>query len=231
MRKLLTLIIIVVVMLLLALWSPWRYWNFDLTQLIGVRTPDAVGGLQVSSLAGEISVYLDQATDPIVTVKPGDTGIVPGVSPGQHQIRLVRKGSFDDSYWELNRLINFVAGVDVIIAYELGPTSEFSEGHILSASKRAGGASNTAEVYLNVTTNADDVDIFIDGISVGKSPLKDYRLSTTEQHRIILTKEGYEKQEFLLLPESQEDRDKLNGMDLNVEANLFLQPLLVRENN
>lgn len=227
MRKFFWLIIFVLLAFLLALWSPWNHWNFNISQLFGVTPPDQVGGLLVSTLAGEVEIYLDGSDQSAGSATVDNSPFsIPGIRPGDHQVKIIRKTEIAGAYWEFNKLIHFIPGVDVIIAFELGPTAEFSEGHVIYASPRVDSIPGAS---LNVTTSVEGVDITIDGTSVGQSPLKEYKLSVSDQHKILLQKEGYEAQEFLLLPDKQEDRDKLKGFNLNVDATLFLQPLLVND--
>jgi hypothetical protein len=225
MRKLFWIIIFLLGAFLLALWSPWLHWQINLAQLFGVTPPPEVGGLQVSSLAGEIKVYLNGSAEPEGVVTPESSPlIVPGIVPGEHQVRLVRSSEVADAYWEFNRLIDFYAGIDVVMAYELGPTQDFSAGHIIYAQPGSGSGDG---VQINVSTGVDQVEVLLDDLTIGSTPVAGYSITANEQHRLKLSKEGYEDQEFLILPTDHAERSRLQGLTLKIEADMFLQPITV----
>lgn len=225
MRKAFWVIIFVLAAFLLALWSPWRDWQINFSELFGVTPPQEVAGLQVSSLAGELLLYVDDSVEPVATVSPENSPVqVPGIQPGDHQIKLVRTSEVEGTYVEFNRLIYFYSGIDVVIAYELGPTLEFSEGHVIYATEQSATDSNA---YLNISSNVEGASVSIDQVTIGSTPIVKQPIDTLTQHRVVITKDGYEQQDFTVLPEEASDREKLAGLKLNIDVDLFLQPLQV----
>lgn len=223
MRKSQYFIFLILVGFLCAVWSPWNNWDINLSVIFGVQPPPEVAGLQVTSLAGEMIVKVDGENKG--TVSPESSPLaIPGIKPGEHEISLQRKSSVNKAYWEFNRLLEFHSGVDIVVAYELGPTQKFSEGHIIKPTPSSRRDDTT---LLNITTSPPNSQVQLDGASIGDSPVESYELGINDQHKLAINKDGYDTQEFVLLPDTQVDRDKLNGYDINVEANLFLQPLKV----
>jgi hypothetical protein len=182
-------------------------------------TPE-IGGLQVTSLAGELEVYVDGFL--MASVPSGESATITPIEPGERQIRIQRVSDVENAYWEFNRLVKFESGIDVVIAYELGPTASFSEGHVIYATK---SPEKIIGVKLNLDATVDGATVLIDGIEVGTTPLVSQLLALDSQHVLRVTKQGYEDQEFKLLPESQQNRDKIAGNYLNVVVSLFLQPI------
>lgn len=228
MQKLSRIVILIIVAFLCALWSPWNAWNFNLIGLLGVKDEQSVSNLQVSSLAGELQVFVDDESEPRATATPDNSTVVPGISIGSHQIRLVRVSEVENAYWTYNKVIEFVAGVDVILAYELGPTEEFSGGHLIYAdSSQQETTSSTVE--LTVSANVDSANVVVNDLLIGETLISSFELPVDEQQRLTISKPGYEKQQFLLFPESLDDRQQLAGLDLFVEVDLFLQPLEVEK--
>ncbi len=223
MRKTFSIIILFVIAVLCAFWSPWTSWQLSITSLLGIAPPAETTGLQVTSLAGDLEVYIDGILQGKVGVNDSPITI-PGVQPGEHQVRLKRLSAVEGAYYELNRLIKFEPGVDVVIAYELGPSAEFSGGHIIYAIK---STELTTGVKLNLDVNVEEADVLIDDRELGKSPIVGQILSGDRAHLLKVEKRGYDGQEFKLLPESQEERDKILGYTLYVKVDLFLQPIPV----
>ncbi len=229
MRKLSRIIILFAVAILCALWAPWNAWNLNIPGLLGISSSESVSNLQVSSLAGEIEVYIDDDPTPKATATPDASAVIPGIAVGSHQVRLVRKSNVEGAYWSYNRVIEFVPNVDVILAYELGPTKEFSGGHLIYA--QSGAQEDTgSKVELAVTANVDEAAVAVNDNLVGQTPITNYTLGVDAQQRLSITKPGYESQQFLLFPEDTNEREKLAGYKLLVEVDLFLQPLPVEKN-
>lgn len=220
-KKILVLIIFIVLTLLCAVWSPWSYWDISLASLVGVDKPPEFARLQVSSLAGEVEIFIDNES--IGSVGPeGSPFLIEDVRPGKRLVRIERLGQGE--YIKLERLIDFYPEVDTVIAYELGPNQQFSEGHFITAFKNA---VNRDKVKLNVYTQPEGVEVSLDGRAIGQAPLENLELDTATVHKLRLSKKGYESQEISILPEDDEGRKALHGFDINVEANLFLLPLKV----
>jgi hypothetical protein len=223
MRKSYIIILLILVAFLCALWSPWNRWNIALPQLFGIAPQEQIGGLQVTSLAGELEVFVDGNSVGIVDPATSPL-VVPAIEPGERQIKLVRQTTVVGAYEDFNRLIKFESGVDVVITYELGPTADFSEGHVIYATQKL---DNSSDVLLSLHANMTGATVLIDDISAGSTPIAGFKLSLDKQHKVSISKTGYDTQEFTLLPQEQINRDKLQGYNLNVDVNLFLQPLEV----
>jgi hypothetical protein len=222
MRKFFWVTIILFGLLALAAWSPWRNINIDVASLFGLSTPEQVSGLQVVSLAGNLEVSIDGNLEGTAT----ETSplILPKVTPGDRIIKLQRKSDLANAYITYSKLVKFTPGTDVILAYEIGPAAQFSGGHLIVAS----GIGNQADnVKLTLTSNVAGASVEINSVAVGSTPLLNFDVSTLSQQSIKITKAGYETQEFLLFPESQAERDKLRGLNLDVQVDLFLQPIQI----
>lgn len=224
MAKPFRIIVIILIAFLCALWSPWTSWNISFSRLLGIEPPPQIGGLQVTSLAGEIEIFVDGISQGKVTPESSPLTI-PAIEPGERQIRLQRTAQVDEAYWEFNKLIKFESGVDVVVSYELGPSEEFSEGHVIYATKTTDKVDG---VRLNLTSGVEGATVKIDDAEVGQTPLVAQVISKDKQHTLLISRTGYESQEFKLLPESQEDRDKISGYNLNVLVDLFLHPITIQ---
>jgi hypothetical protein len=222
-NRLRVFIIWVLIAIACAVWSPWNYINFYPLQLLGVEPLPEIGGLVVNSLAGEISVSVDGT--PVGKAIENNPLSLPDIEPGERLVTLERNSEIPGAYWEYSQLIKFESGVDAVLSYELGPTEAFSAGHLIYAVRDPNRSANT---FLNLTASPDGATVEIDGASIGTVPIIAYSLKLDNQVTVRVSKEGYETQEFKLFPEAQADRLKLQGFDLNVDVNLFLQPIVVR---
>lgn len=227
MRRVAIIVIILLFCTLLALWSPWLSWNIDLRPLFGVRIPEVNAGIQVFSLAGEAELLIDG-----ISIKNVNTDNSPyfydTIEPGDRLITLRRSSDIPDAYWEFNELIRFIEGTSVTISFNLGPEEIFSEGHIIYAVPKKEGSTLSA---LNITTNVPDVNIKIDNRVVEKADGFNYstNISLDSQKSVQISKRGYDPLEFTILPDTQENRDKLKNFDLNLEVHLMVQPVEVVE--
>lgn len=225
MKKILFATLFIVALVLLAIWSPWLNWNIDLANFFGVKKPDAIAGLQINSLAGEMEVYIDSQSIGKVTPESSPF-ILDRLVPGEHLITIKRTGEFASTYSTFNRLLSFEESSAVVISYNIGPDEVFSEGHVIYTTKKENPSGDS---MLNINLNIEDFNFAYDGMSLekieGKS--KSISLDFNSQHTIKISKTGYESLEFSILPETQTDRDKLKGADLNVDVQLMLQPVEV----
>lgn len=225
MKKVLVFTIIFVLLVLLAIWSPWLSWRIDLASIFGVNRPDSISGLQVSSLSDEIEIFIDNKPIGKVT-RESSPFIVDRVEPGERLVTLKKTGEFSSNYSNLNKLITFEENSSVVMAYSLGPDEAFSEGHVIYTTQKD---SISAKSKLNVNVNVDEFNFTYDGLPperiLGRSISLDLDLNS--QHKIKISKTGYESLEFTILPETQEDRDKFKNFDLNIDVNLMLQPVEV----
>ena len=108
----------------------------------------------------------------------------------------------------------------MVIGYELGPTADYSEGHILTATAKPIATGATS---LSLTVEPETATVSIDGIEVIGAFVSDLDLSS--QHTVRAEATGYEPIEFTILPDNQSDRDKLTNFDLQLDINLMLIPL------
>ena len=222
-KKIFTGLLILAFLVVLAIWSPWEQWNISIFKIIGVDTSEEFASLKVKALEGEVDVYIDNELKGSAAAVDADFAEITPISKGEHTVTLKRK-SASAKYYELTRKINFEPGIDVVIAYDLGPSEYFSEGHILYARKNFTNENNPR---LNVASVPEGVAVSIDGVAVGTAPLKDIQLDLNGQHKVKFTKTGYEPLEITILPEKQDGRDKLKGLTLTLEVTLFAQPIKV----
>lgn len=224
MRKLIFGSFLVVSCLILALWSPWIKWDFNVSSLFGVEEKEEIAGLQVISLSGDIEVFIDGVT--IGTAAKDNPLIVDRVTPEEHLVTLRRKSDIRNAYWSFNELITFEANTQVIVSYNLGPEEEFSEGHVIYAAKKSD--LNKTSV-LNFEIDVEDASVQLDDIPTQR--ITERKLTETlnfdKQHRVVITKNGYESLEFLILPEKQEERNLLKDYDINVKVRLAALPVKV----
>lgn len=227
MKKFGFILIIIILLIVLGSWSPWLNWNFSLARILGLGSKDTSSGLTVFSLVGETEVYIDNVYQGVSSPESGNIEVL-DVEPGIHEIKLIRKSTPASSYYELKRSIKFEEGIDVIISYELGPTKDFSEGHIFYAEKNF---NQNQTALLNIISSPDKAKLYIDDIFKGETPISSIEMDLTKKHKIRLEYVGYDTIEFEILPSEQEERDKLKGYTLNLEINMFLIPLDVTRNN
>lgn len=206
---------------IIGLWSPWRNIDIQISEIFGVESPEEVSGLQVISTSGEVELFFEGESQGTTNPESGPI-IVSPISPGEKLVRIVRN-SAPEGYYEFNRIINFVSGIDVVVSYELGPDLIFSEGSVITAKEQL-----DEDYNLLVTANISDYEISLDGVS-SRSIENQFSstISLERQHELRVEKNGYEPIELTLLPEDQEFRDKLNGFVINVDLNLLLQPVEV----
>lgn len=228
MRKFLIRILIFALLVLLAIWSPWLKWQIDFASIFGVYKPDSIAGLQVSSLAGDIEIFLDNQSVGIVNPQSSPF-FLDRVAPGEHLLSIKRPGEFANTYATINRLINFEQNTTVIIVYNIGPHELFSEGHIIYATKKGSQNQNST---LNIKVNTSDFLFGFDTDALERISTNNLTriLDLSTQHKISLSKVGYESFEFTILPDNQSERDKLKNFDLNIEISLMLQPVEVTTN-
>jgi len=227
MRKLAVLFIILIISLLIGLWSPWRGININFSGLFGISTQDLQSGLQVYSLSGTTQIYVDNQLKGEVT--PEDSPyFVDSIDPGEHLVKLARKSDVTNAYWSFNKLVTFEKGTNVVISYNLGPVEVFSEGHIIYAIKKD---DTTKATELNVKLNIEGFNIQLDSLPFEKVTFKEYtsNLDLTKQHIIKLEKSRFEPLDFVILPSSQDERDKLNNYDIIIEAQMMFQPVNVED--
>ncbi len=217
---------VILLLVVIAIWSPWDRYNWSLKRLFGVDEKPAVSAIQVYSLKDTLTVYLDEQNQGKVTPDSSPLEVI-GLTSGNHIIKLVRDNPEYTGNYEFTKAINLAPDFTTVFAYELGPSKEFSQGHILYAKETQQSQSTGNTARLNVSTEPTGAKVSIDEKEIGVSPLADIELSLDSVHKIAITKKGYETQGFNILPEAQEQRLRLVNADLYIESNLFLIPIKI----
>ncbi|MFQ5492823.1 MAG: hypothetical protein ACE5DX_01540 [Candidatus Dojkabacteria bacterium] len=218
-KKIALVILILSGLLVLAVWSPWQNWNLSLTNLLGIEAKEEFSALKVKSLTGEIDIFIDGEYRDTASPETDLLEIFP-IDPGEHTVLLRRRNHED--YEEVVRKINFEPQIDVIVGYEIGPSETFSEGHILYARK---SFASPGSPLLEIFSSPEKINVFLDNQFIGETPLKDVNLDISDQRKLRFEKDGYDELEIIVLPESQEERDKLKDTILTIEINLFARPI------
>jgi hypothetical protein len=174
----------------------------------------------VKSFSGELEVFVDGESAGITTDQQSFLDVFP-IKPGEHLVKIVRPSN-DGFYSEFERNINFERDVDVVIGYDLGPSTLFSEGHVLTAKK---SFTKGAEPTLDILSTVDDVDVKLDGRDIGKTPLRTVPIGIESTHILSFSKKGFDSLEIEILPTEQSERDKLKDIELSLEVNLFAKPV------
>lgn len=221
-KKIFIILIVICALLLLAVWSPWQKWNISPVNLFGISSKEEYSGLKVSSLSGEIDVYLDDEYQGTAVSGEEFFEVFP-VDPGEHIVKLSRKAE-GAIYADIVRKVNFEAGIDVVVGFDIGPTEDFSEGHILSARKSFAGKEDPV---LEIFSVPDNIKVSIDETYVGETPLKNIPLDISNKRKLKFEKAGFDTLEIDILPENQADRDKLKSKVLTLEVNLFTRPVKI----
>jgi len=219
-NKIAVIIIVLLTLIFLGFWSPWFNWKFNWVSLLGIDSQNKTSGLKVLSHTGVLDIYID---DKFMgsTVDNENSFDISAIIPGEHIVKLIRK-SESGQYVEIIRKLNFEPAVDVIIGYELGPSESFSEGHILYTQKNF---IQNKQTTLEIFSNPAGQKVSLDGRYIGDTPVKEIDIDLSSKHKFKFEKAGYDSLEIEILPDTQEDRDKLKGLKLVLEVNLFAQPL------
>jgi hypothetical protein len=220
-KKIEAIILIVVFLVILGLWSPWNNWNINILNLFGIDSNEKYSTLKVKSIQGAVSIYVDEELKGTASDNSDFAEINP-IIPGEHTITLKKESN--GNYYQFVRKVNFEPGLDVVVAYDLGPSQVFSEGHILYTRKNF---LNLKNPRLSVYSSPEDASVYLDDVLVGVTVLKDLELDKAIQHKLRFEKKGYDTMEILILPENLVDREKLANYDIVLEVNLFLQPVKI----
>jgi len=170
---------------------------------------------------GTVSIYVDDELKGTATDNSDFAEINP-ITPGEHTIALKKESN--GNYYQFVKKVNFEPGLDVVVAYDLGPSQLFSEGHILYTRKNFLSIKNPR---LSVYSSPEETSVFLDDILVGTTVIKDLELDKSVQHKLRFEKKGYDTMEIIILPENLVDREKLSNYDIVLEVNLFLQPVKI----
>lgn len=216
------LTVFLIILFLCGLWSPWLYINFDWETFIGLQKPDNIAGLEVYSLSGELEVYLRD--DLVGKVTPESSPFIfDRVSPGLNLVRVRRVNPLSNfEYWQFSRVLDFQPAKSIVLSLNLGPTEESSEGQVISAVPK-NNLSRPNRVTINA--NVEEYSVQVDAQANFTSDTTTFSTSfdVESQKRFRISKLGYEPIEFLLLPDLQEDRDRLKDFDLSVDVFLMRQ--------
>jgi len=188
--------------------------------IFGANNDDKQGGLKVLSHAGEIDIFIDEKYID-TTLNNVDFLETPPIQPGEHTIKLVRNADLAE-YVEIVRKLNFEPAVDVIIGYEIGPSEMFSEGHILYAKKNYSGKDDT---LLDIFSLPSEIKVTMDGKYLGETPIRELTIGLDRKHLITFEKDGYDSLDIEILPDTSVEREKLKGLKLILEVNLFARPI------
>lgn len=207
----------------LGAWSPWNQWEFSILQTLGLKQSTDYSGMQVYALAGQVEVEIDGEVVGNVSVDGSPLDIYE-IEPGEHLVSVSRipdDNSNDPIYYQLNRVLSFKKGINTVLAYEIGPSEEFSSGYIITSSDAIDKDKN----YLNIIVAQEDARIFINDIDAGITPLSNYEIRLDQTYKIRVEKDNYETIEFDLLPEDEDQKKLLEDSDISVEINLFQLPI------
>ncbi len=191
--------------------------------MVGLENIKVYSGVSVFSLKDQIEVYIDNEYKDKVDASGGLLEISE-VEPGIHRVTLKKKTEGDVKYYEYSKSLNFVPGVSNVIAYELGPTEEFSQGHVFYTEKKTDPI-EPGNTVISFVSSITEIEVYLDDKLIGKTPLNNYKINLDKQQVVKLRKDGYEELSFKILPEAQEDRNKLELLRLYIEAELFLKPI------
>lgn len=227
MNKAIVFAFLLVACLLLAFWAPWSYLKLDLAVLFGVNKPEEFSGLVVYSLAGDLEVFIDGENKGVVKADQSFQ-IFDNIKSGERLVTLKKVSENPNNYWNFSRVIQFEKGVNVVASFNIGPREEFSEGHIIYAVEKLEASKPT---LLDIKFNIDSPIVLIDSAQPIKTSLKQFEteLSLEKQHKISISKDGYETLEFSFLPDTQEDRDKFKTYDINMDVFLMHIPIELEE--
>jgi len=220
-KKVSILVLFLVGLFALAIWSPWYKWNINFYSIFGIENVDKYSGLKVMSLAGEIDIYVDNEYKGVISDNE-DFADISSLKAGSHNITLKNKNMV--SFYTFSKDLVFEPGVDVVVAYDLGPNEKFSEGHIFYTRKNY---THTGMAKLFIYASPEKSKVYLDDVFIGESPILSIDLDIDMQHKIQIQSEGYQTLEFTILPTEIDSRKKLLDFDLILEAKLFLLPVKI----
>ena len=115
-------------------------------------------------------------------------------------------------------IIKPAAGTAAIIKRDLGVNSSFSSGQNLWFTK-TGGSDKVISV---VSPDVSDVLVIVDGVEIGKTPIKFktkelLKQNDDDKYNLMFKKDGYEDQLV--------DVKVMQGYDLNIRVDMFLRPI------
>lgn len=211
------------ILIMVALWSPWISWDIEWYELLGIESPEPISALQVTALSGGYTIYID---DQVFEMEEDSSPFfIADITPGEHLVRLERQSEVSGAYANFSRLINFPENGEVVLFLNMGPEEVFSEWHIIIPKQKD---TNTELTTIEFDTNTADPNLLVGSLPVAVIDGEGFSEVTLDsQKTVIISKDGYESQEFVLFPESQEDRDSLEKFDFEIYIHLMLQPVSV----
>lgn len=229
MRRFGCILLIALILFALAWYKPWQLTGVTFGSLIGLEEIKAQSALTVFSLKDQIEVFVDNQYKDKIEAGGGSVE-VSELEPGVHRVTLRKVSKEGVNYFEFSKSLNFEAGVSNVVAYELGPSKDFSQGHVFYTEKLDKKLEPGKTQISFHTSNLDEVEVYLDSKLIGKTPLDNYEISLEKQYDVTLKKSGYEELNFKILPENEEDREKLEQLNLFIDSDLFLKPIEINKN-
>lgn len=212
MKTLLTFFVILIFGLILSIFGFWIL-DFD----AGVKDN---ASLQISSLGGNMEVYIDGKASGVIKDTQSKIDIY-NLKPGLHKVRLNRI-NVGVGYFSYETDINLVNSLSASINYELGPTIESSQGWVLDYTPSVETASKLI-IYFDkdaqVEVKRNDQVINYEN---SKESVYTYPLELDSEYIIIIQKDGYIKQEINI---STKLSNKLGKNDIILRTKLFEIPI------
>lgn len=182
----------------------------------------ANASLEVSSLGGNMNVFIDGISKGEIKqsqTKQDFFNLVPGI----HKIKLARTDS-TVPYFEYEASVNLVNNLSSSINYELGPTSDSTQGWILDYTPKT-----SSENLLYIYTSEDSKVQVIDSDSkteLVSNPLQNdvyFKISLDKNYTVNITKTSYIAQTFSVFANSSSS--ELKNYDIVVRSKLFAIPI------
>lgn len=223
MKKFVIIFIVVVLLAVLAVFSPWKNLDLSLESIFNINNPNSQSSLEVSSLGGKISIFVDNVELGQTTVEEPKFVISP-VSSGIREVKLQRVS--DVKYTNFVRDINFEENITTSISWENGLTDETSSGWVLEPTKNI--TSQDTLIKLNFSILPLGATITMDGTKV---ETKSVDIDPAKKYEIKVEKEGYLPLSFSLFGFDDSNNENLKGYDFNLEVKLAEIPIKVEEVN
>jgi len=199
--------------------------NFDIRKLIFIAVPLLIAlagalfyiGWSKRNLSGPVTISVNSLyTNAPVFIDGNLVGNTP--YKGQKNISAPLSFVIKGEPNSFETTIRPSPGTEVSISRDLGVSGEFSSGRTVFIEK-----SNTALPSISIVSTPVGVEVTVDGIAVGKTPvaISDPKIITPDkEHKVKLSLAGYEGQSISVIPKK--------WYRANAIVDLFLLPL--REN-
>lgn len=219
MKKVAISFLIIIVLTLLAIWSPW---DNLISNTKSTNKDLKYSSLILNSLGGEVVVYIDEV-EKGRAIFGEDPLEINTIQSGNHSVKFTRIGSVKGSYKDLETDIYFEEGIATVAALELGPSLESTSGYIISAV--VPDKSFDGEAALDVETNPKKSKAYLNDELIGSTPMKNYKLDTTNNYKIRIESEGYLPLEASLLPDDNESKTRFAGSNIRFVGFLYKLPI------